>query len=50
MPTIADTNRFAALTLTQIELVLAEMAERHAAEDAERRARHAAILATFEGR
>lgn len=50
MPTLSPTNRFATFTLTQLELELVAMAARHAAEDAARRARHAAILATFEGR
>lgn len=47
MPT-APNSRFATLNPAQMIEELARMAVRHAAEDAERQARHAAILATFE--
>lgn len=51
MPTNAAPNsRFATMSAPQLELELVAMAARHAAEDAERRARHAAILASFGGR
>lgn len=51
MPTdLTRTNRFAQHSAAQIIEAQAAMLDRYAAEDAERAARHAAILATFEGR
>lgn len=49
MPTnLAPTSRFATLSAAQVIAVQTELLAQYAAEDAERQARNAAILASFD--